>query len=198
MKWRVDAVSIEDLVRDVIAGMGLFFENKGLQVTTTFGSPLPGISADRDRLVQVVTNLLSNAVKFTPAGGTIRVAVRQEPAPCSADRRRDLRYGHGHPGRGPGADIRKVPAVGRRAHRRDRRDRARSRDSPPDRRIPRRPDLGREHATAKGACSPSRCRWPEEKVLPCRRKRDRDPSRSARKGLFVPLYALFFIRLRLY
>jgi PAS domain S-box-containing protein len=81
LKWRVDAVSIDDLVRDVITGMGLFFENKGLQVTTTFGSPLPGISADRDRLVQVVTNLLFNAVKFTPPGGSIRVAVYQEPAP---------------------------------------------------------------------------------------------------------------------
>jgi len=82
MKWRVDAVSIEALVSDVIADMGLFFENKGLQVTTSFSAPLPGISADRDRLVQVVTNLLSNAVKFTPAGGAIHVSLRQESIPA--------------------------------------------------------------------------------------------------------------------
>jgi len=81
MKWRTDAVSIDDLVRDVISSMGLFFENKGLQVTTVIDSPLPRISADRDRLVQVVTNLLSNAVKFTPAGGAIHVAVRQAAEP---------------------------------------------------------------------------------------------------------------------
>jgi PAS domain S-box-containing protein len=81
MKWRADAVSVEGLVRDVISSMSLFFENKGLQVKTTVASPLPGISADRDRLVQVVTNLLSNAVKFTPTGGTIDVNLRQESAP---------------------------------------------------------------------------------------------------------------------
>jgi len=81
MKWRVDAVSLDDLVRDVIANMGLLFEHKGLQVRTAIDPLLPGIEADRDRLVQVVTNLLSNAVKFTPAGGTISVAVRQESDP---------------------------------------------------------------------------------------------------------------------
>ena len=81
MKWRVDAVSIDDLVREVIAGMGLIFEGKGLRVTTDFASPLPRLAADRDRLVQVVTNLLSNAVKFTQAGGAITVAIRHETAP---------------------------------------------------------------------------------------------------------------------
>jgi signal transduction histidine kinase len=81
MKWRIEEVSIEDIVRNVIASMELFFENKGLQVTTNFGSPLPVISADRDRLIQLVTNLLFNAVKFTPAGGAIHIAVRRESAP---------------------------------------------------------------------------------------------------------------------
>jgi len=73
MKWRVEAVFIEALVSDVIADMGLFFENKGLRVTTNFSAPLPGISADRDRLVQVVTNLLSNDVHLTPPGGAKHV-----------------------------------------------------------------------------------------------------------------------------
>ena len=81
MKWRIDAVSLDDLIREVIAGMGLFFENKGLQVATTVDAPLPGIPGDRDRLVQVVTNILSNAVKFTPPGGMIRVNLRREAAP---------------------------------------------------------------------------------------------------------------------
>jgi PAS domain S-box-containing protein len=81
MKWQIDEVSMEDLVLNVIESMALLFENKGLRVTTSFGSSLPRFSGDRDRLVQVVTNILSNAVKFTPAGGSIHVAVRREAAP---------------------------------------------------------------------------------------------------------------------
>jgi PAS domain S-box-containing protein len=81
MKWRDDDVSIEDLIGDVIASMGLLFENKWIRVTTAFSPPHSRFSGDHDRLVQVVTNILSNAVKFTPPGGAIHVAVRQEAAP---------------------------------------------------------------------------------------------------------------------
>ena len=78
MKWQFEEVSIADLIRSVIESMAVLFENKGLRVMTVFTPSLPPVSGDRDRLVQVVTNILSNAVKFTPRGGGIRVAVRQE------------------------------------------------------------------------------------------------------------------------
>lgn len=38
------------------------------------------VVADNDRIQQVVVNLLSNAVKFSPDTGTVRVAVRRDPA----------------------------------------------------------------------------------------------------------------------
>lgn len=78
MKWQFGAVSMEELIRSVIESMEVLFENKGLRVTTEFTPSLSPVSGDRDRLVQVVTNILSNAVKFTPRGGAIRVAVRQD------------------------------------------------------------------------------------------------------------------------
>jgi PAS domain S-box-containing protein len=81
MKWQMSEVSIEELIRSVIASMGILFENKGLRVSTQFGSPLSRVSGDRDRLVQVVTNILSNAVKFTARGGEIHVAALQETEP---------------------------------------------------------------------------------------------------------------------
>jgi len=40
---------------------------------------LPVVTADSDRIVQVVSNLLSNAVKYSPHGGNIRLTSRLEP-----------------------------------------------------------------------------------------------------------------------
>lgn len=81
MMWRITGVSLEDIIRNAITNMGPLIEDKGLRLTTAFLSPLAHISGDHDRLMQVMTNILSNAVKFTPRGGDIHVAVRQETDP---------------------------------------------------------------------------------------------------------------------
>jgi signal transduction histidine kinase len=81
LKWRMEEVSLEDVILSSIAGVRPLLENKGIKLTTAFNSPLPALSGDRDRLIQVVTNILSNAVKFTFTGGSIHIAARQEPVP---------------------------------------------------------------------------------------------------------------------
>jgi signal transduction histidine kinase len=45
----------------------------GHPITLTLAPDLPELTADRDRLTQVVANLLSNAVKYSPTGGEIVV-----------------------------------------------------------------------------------------------------------------------------
>ena len=42
------------------------------------------VEVDRERIEQVLTNLLSNAIKYSPQGGPIELAVREEVEPHTA------------------------------------------------------------------------------------------------------------------
>lgn len=48
---------------------------KSLSLHLEAAADLPAISADRHRMLQVLSNLIGNAIKFTPEGGSIEVAV---------------------------------------------------------------------------------------------------------------------------
>lgn len=50
---------------------------KGVRVECEIAPHLPLIWADPARIAQIVINLVENAIKFTPAGGRIRVSVRE-------------------------------------------------------------------------------------------------------------------------
>jgi len=65
-------VRLTDLVRGACDGIRSVAELAGISVEHD-GEDAGTLSADRDRLVQVVTNLLSNAVKFAPPGSAVVV-----------------------------------------------------------------------------------------------------------------------------
>lgn len=50
--------------------------SKGVKLLREEGEPLPRVSGEARRIVQVFTNLISNAIKFTPARGTVSVSAR--------------------------------------------------------------------------------------------------------------------------
>jgi signal transduction histidine kinase len=50
----------------------------GIHLERDLPEALPEVSADCDRILQVLSNLIGNAVKFTPAGGRVAVSARVE------------------------------------------------------------------------------------------------------------------------
>ena len=68
--------------RAVAQEMVAFYQPQGqaekIQVLLESPAAVPAVTADSDKIKQVLTNLINNAFKFTPEGGRIRVWVRDE------------------------------------------------------------------------------------------------------------------------
>lgn len=76
MKLRVGPVDLNGVLREAAAQLASTGAKHRIELDLEEG--LPRLSADADRLTQVVTNLLSNAVKLSPAGGTIELRTRRD------------------------------------------------------------------------------------------------------------------------
>jgi signal transduction histidine kinase/CheY-like chemotaxis protein len=74
-KLRLDvrAVAPEAFVGAAVEAMRPAAEAKGVRLEKLSGAGAGVVSADADRLRQVIWNLLSNAIKFTPKGGVVEV-----------------------------------------------------------------------------------------------------------------------------
>jgi PAS domain S-box-containing protein len=68
-------ISLGEIVRQAIDGMQPVADAAGVQLIHDPNEV--HLSADPDRLLQVITNLLSNAVKFSPENSTVAVTLRE-------------------------------------------------------------------------------------------------------------------------
>lgn len=73
LKLRREKVEIAELVQEAVAQMLPASEEKGVVLETSVEEGLPVISADRDRLKQVLINLVDNAIRHTPSGGLVKI-----------------------------------------------------------------------------------------------------------------------------
>jgi signal transduction histidine kinase len=74
VKEPCDARALAD---DAVDALKAAATAKGVKITKDVGALLPRVSAENRRIVQVLINLLSNAIKFTPARGTVTLAVSE-------------------------------------------------------------------------------------------------------------------------
>ncbi len=68
------------LIESSVARLGPDFVAKGLTLHVSLPERLPGVRADRDRALQVLTNLLSNALRATATPGEVELIVVSEGA----------------------------------------------------------------------------------------------------------------------
>jgi signal transduction histidine kinase/CheY-like chemotaxis protein len=77
LKLSPKVVDIAPAVRGAVEAVALAAEAKGIDVKVKVDPAIGVVSADPERLQQVLWNLLSNAIKFTPKGGTVEVSARR-------------------------------------------------------------------------------------------------------------------------
>ncbi|MEW6270755.1 MAG: response regulator [Thermodesulfobacteriota bacterium] len=78
MRLELELVDVAPLVHTALESIRPLAEEKEIVVGTAIDPRVAPIAADAYRVQQVFVNLLSNAVKFTPPGGRVDVAVRDE------------------------------------------------------------------------------------------------------------------------
>jgi signal transduction histidine kinase len=76
-RLNVQVLVFDRLLREAVEAIGPAARARSLRVSVSSPGGIE-ISADPDRLRQILWNLLSNAVKFTPPGGEIQVQVMPE------------------------------------------------------------------------------------------------------------------------
>jgi signal transduction histidine kinase len=77
MKLSLIPVNISNLIEDTVGMYEYVAEDKNITIAVNCAKDI-GMTADRNRMSQVLANLLDNAIKYTPPGGNIVIDAHQE------------------------------------------------------------------------------------------------------------------------
>lgn len=77
--WHSSEIDMRGVLEDSVSAVSQLFKERRIELRVDSGKEVPGILADRDRLMQVMINLLSNAAKFSKRSpGKVAVALSQQ------------------------------------------------------------------------------------------------------------------------
>ena len=75
MNWKMQNISLASLTKEIVERMQIEAAQNNQKLECFVIGDIPLITADNDRLEQVIVNLISNALKYTAPGGSITVYV---------------------------------------------------------------------------------------------------------------------------
>jgi signal transduction histidine kinase len=79
LEFNMTQVDLTRLAADVIEDIRPLADRKEQTLVLDLDEPMPCLTADPDRIEQVLKHLLDNAVKFTPNGGQVGLRARHLP-----------------------------------------------------------------------------------------------------------------------
>jgi signal transduction histidine kinase len=77
--YRIEDVPLDDAINDLRPLVELQIRERGLTLEIVDADSFPVVTADREKLLQVLLNLLTNAAKFTMSPGTISLSATVDP-----------------------------------------------------------------------------------------------------------------------
>jgi signal transduction histidine kinase len=78
-EWVETRVDMKEVISDTLTAMGQLFKEKSIGVEAQLPDRVAAVTADLDRMIQVMLNLLSNAMKFCdPDAGWIYIALVED------------------------------------------------------------------------------------------------------------------------
>jgi signal transduction histidine kinase len=76
MKFIPEKTDVSKMIGEINQTMQSSADLKKITINTDIGGDIPGLTIDKDRIIQVIINLVNNAIKFSPMGSIINIKAR--------------------------------------------------------------------------------------------------------------------------